>query len=84
MGIGTEFEEGVFYQQPSLGFFYYCDRIEAGQAMMILIESYQNGGLLQAVIRMSLEHAENYLTVPCTSQDLPRLRRRLVRFKSKH
>jgi hypothetical protein len=47
-----------FYRSlKNLGFFYYCEAISEGTATMYLVESWQNGQLVQAVFDQKLIHA---------------------------
>jgi hypothetical protein len=41
-GIGTEFKEGIFYEQPSLSHYYYCERIEGFSANLVYWSSLSN------------------------------------------
>ena len=46
-----------FYEDPVLGFRYYCDRVSSGTARMFLVESYQGGKLIQAEFGQKLIYA---------------------------
>jgi len=35
---------GRFYEDPNLGFYYYCNNLSAKAADMWLVESFQHGG----------------------------------------
>lgn len=52
-----------FYISPSLGFSYYCKDITDGLATMILVESYQHGRLIQAVLTQKVEYQAYYLEI---------------------
>lgn len=51
-GIGSGFDTVLrpakYYYNPNLQFSYYCEEVKKGQARIVLVESYQNGELLQA------------------------------------
>jgi hypothetical protein len=53
LGFNTILEPGRYYHNPKLGFSYYCLEVRNSKADMVLIESYQNGQLLQATLRGS-------------------------------
>jgi hypothetical protein len=46
-----------FYNDPVLGFRYYCDHVVNGTARMFLVESYQGGQLVQAEFDQKLIYA---------------------------
>ena len=48
LGFDTQIGAGKFYLQPDSDRLYYCESIEKKGALMFLIESYQNGELVQA------------------------------------
>jgi hypothetical protein len=47
-GFDTILRPGRYYYNPNLKFSYYCEEVKKGKARIVLVESYQNGGLLQA------------------------------------
>lgn len=53
LGFDTILEPGKYYRNPKLGFSYYCLEVKDSKADMVLIESYQNGQLIQATLRGS-------------------------------
>lgn len=58
LGVNTVFAEGTFYEQPSLGgSYYYCDRIQEDCVILYLVESFQNGQLIQAKYAAKPENA---------------------------
>lgn len=48
---------GRFYKDSALGFRYYCEGVSGGTARMLLVESYQQGKLLQAEFDQKLIYA---------------------------
>lgn len=48
---------GGFYESPKLGYKYYCERAENGEATLWLLESYQHGKLIQAQFAQKLIYA---------------------------
>ena len=70
-GFETKFEEGKFYFNPKLEFFYYCDSINNGIATIYLVESYQHGDLWQVVFQQSIQYSKYYVEVT----DLGEIRR---------
>jgi hypothetical protein len=50
LGLDTKFSKGTFYEQPTLSAFYYCDGVEGSIATIYLVESFQAGNLIQAVL----------------------------------
>lgn len=46
-GFDTVLRPGGYYYSPSLKFSYYCEEVKNGEAMMVMVESHQNGELLQ-------------------------------------
>jgi hypothetical protein len=47
-GFDTILRPKRYYYNPQLQFSYYCEEVKKGQAKIVLVESYQNDGLLQA------------------------------------
>ena len=47
-GYDTVLEPGKYYYNPRLRFSYYCEKKKQNKATIILVESYQDGRLLQA------------------------------------
>lgn len=48
VGFDTVLRPTKYYYNPNLKFSYYCEEVKKGQARIVLVESYQGGGLLQA------------------------------------
>ena len=49
-----------FYRSRQSGFKYYCDRVDNGTALMYLVESYQNGKLIQAIFEQKVIWSDDY------------------------
>src|ERR1043166_8566958 len=47
-GFDTVLRPTRYYYNPRLQFSYYCEEVTKGQAIIVLVESYQNGKLMQA------------------------------------
>jgi hypothetical protein len=70
----TTFVTGRFYFHPSLEYSYYCQSIDGAQARLLLVESYQHGVLVQAVLRTPVSVQRYYVEVT-DSVEVSRLRR---------
>lgn len=46
-GFDTILRPGRYYYNPNLQFSYYCEEVKKGEARIVLVESYQNGDLIQ-------------------------------------
>jgi hypothetical protein len=53
LGFHTILKPGKYYQNPHLGFSYYCLEVTELNADMVLVESHQAGRLFQATLRGS-------------------------------
>ena len=82
LGFDTKFEEGKFYFNPKLEFFYYCESIVNDSATIYLIESYQHGHLLQVIFKQDTEYSKYYIEVT-NNNEVKRLNNLLQRMKSK-
>lgn len=82
LGFDTKFEEGKFYFNPKLEFFYYCESIENDSATIYLVESYQHGHLLQVVFKQATKYSKYYIEVT-NDNEIQRLTKLLHRMKSK-
>jgi hypothetical protein len=82
LGFDTVFVEGMFYEQPNLSTYYYCDRIEGDLATLYLVESFQLGRLIQSKFTQNTSFARLYVAVSDKAV-IQRLKRRLDRLKSK-
>lgn len=82
LGFDTKFEEGKFYFNPKLEFFYYCESIENDSAIIYLVESYQHGQLLQVVYKQATKYSKHYIEVT-NDDEIKRLTKLLQRMKSK-
>lgn len=47
-GFDTVLRPARYYYNPNLQFSYYCEEVKKGRARVVLVESYQNGNLMQA------------------------------------
>jgi restriction endonuclease len=63
VGFDTKLRAGKFYYNPKLHFSYYCERIKNGKATMALIESRQNGMLVQARWNILTEDSRRYVEI---------------------
>jgi hypothetical protein len=69
-----------FYRSRRLGFKYYCDRVDRGTALLYLVESYQNGKLIQALFEQKQIWSDDYELL--TDQDeCSRLKKLLTKIK---
>ena len=80
LGFDTTLQSGKFYEDPTLGFFYYLERIEGNMCYWIAIETIQHGKLLQIQYTQLKEYAMNMVEV-VDPETLERLERRLDRFQ---
>jgi hypothetical protein len=80
LGINTEFCADVFYEQPTISAFYYCESVAEDVATMFLVESFQMGNLIQAEFTVKAENARFYIPVS-DKPVIQRLQRRLERLK---
>lgn len=72
VGIGTEFESGKFFTDPTIGFYYRCEAVDETSATLCLVESHQHGGLYQTgPFPVELKYSEKYVEVT----DLDTIRR---------
>jgi hypothetical protein len=78
LGIKTVFTEDAYYEASNLpGWYYYCEKIRDGLATLHLVESFQNGSLIQVSFTAPIKNASFYL--PLSDEKLiGRLRRRLA------
>lgn len=63
MGLWTDVEEGGYYANPALGFFYRCEEIVGSMVTWFLVESYQHGNLLQARFTAATRYNDQYIPV---------------------
>jgi hypothetical protein len=82
LGTAECFEVGTFYEQPQLSNYYYCDQIVGDLATIYLVESFQLGGLVQAVFTVETRYASYYTAVRDLSI-IERLKRRLADIKAR-
>ncbi len=52
-----------YYYNPNLQFSYYCEDVKKGQARIVLVESYQNGNLIQARATISRPYYGQFVEV---------------------
>ena len=62
-GYDTTLERGKYYYNPRFRFSYYCESVNKSRATMVLVESYQGGGLVQARVRLSPDLASQFVEV---------------------
>ncbi len=72
-------EQGQFYRSKCLGHHYYCDGVDDGTAHLYLVESYQDGKLIQANFDQKIIWSDDYelITDPAECCRLQRLLRQL-------
>jgi len=80
LGFDTKLKAGNFYYQPKLNSFYYCESIEKNGALMFLIESYQNGQLVQAKAIVPFMDSSDFLELT-DRKEIERLRSVLEQFR---
>ena len=73
-GFDTVLRPNKFYYNPQLQFPYYCEAITKGQARLVLVESYQNGNLMQARFTVSRGQYSQFVVVT-DSGEIDRLRK---------
>jgi Restriction endonuclease len=79
LGLDTTFVPGKFYEAVDVGFYWFCKAVNGDTAVMILVESFQHGQLLQATATMSAGRSKFYVEVT-DAQVVARLERRLRRY----
>lgn len=73
-GFDTILRPTKYYYNPLLQFSYYCEKVAKGQARVVLVESYQNGNLMQARFTISRAQYSQYVDVT-DSNEIIRLRK---------
>jgi hypothetical protein len=63
LGFDTVLEPGKFYTNPTLGLNYFCQKLEANQVQMFLVESYGKGNLIQAEFIQDIKYQKQYLEI---------------------
>lgn len=79
-GFDTELKEDSFYENPVFGFYYYCEKIDSNTVSMVLVESFQNGSLIQGGFTFDKKYQRQYVIVT-DEAGLKRLRKRLVKLR---
>ena len=74
IGFDTILEEGKFYEDLSLEFYYYCEHLEGDLATFFLVESYQHGDLIQVRFPQKVGHAKHYVEIT-DKKEIARLKR---------
>jgi hypothetical protein len=69
----TDIRPLTYYYNPNLLFSYYCEEVSKEFALLVLIESTQNGGFFQARIRFRLASAMSQLVEITTEEEITRL-----------
>jgi hypothetical protein len=80
LGLDTLLEPGKFYINPTLDFCYYCRGIKNNIVVMLLLESYQHGNLMQAEFSMDIEVA-NKLVEITDNTEIERLKKILLKLE---
>ena len=62
-GFDTVMRPTRYYYNPQLQFSYYCEEVSKGQAKIVLVESYQNGNLMQARFTISRPQYQQFVEV---------------------
>lgn len=62
-GFDTLLRPTRYYYNPQLQFSYYCEEVTKGKAKIVLIESYQNGKLMQARFTVSRPQYQQFVEV---------------------
>lgn len=62
-GYDTTLKPGKYYYNPRFRFSYYCESVNKSRATMVLVESYQGGGLVQARVRLSPDLSSQFVEV---------------------
>ena len=81
LGFDVELESGKFYVGLNGISNYYCVKIEDGLAILLMIESYQHGKLIQVEFAVKLENAKGFVEVKDKST-LSRLQKMLADYNS--
>lgn len=63
LGFDTVLRPTRYYYNPQLQFSYYCEEVTKGQAKIVLVESYQNGKLMQARFTISRPQYQQFVEV---------------------
>src|ERR1035441_329053 len=77
LGFNTAFAEGTFYEQPLLATYYYGHPTGGHLARLYLVESFQLGNLVQALLTVETKYANLYVPVS-DKAIIQRLQRRLT------
>lgn len=73
-GFDTVLRPTKYYYNPQLQFSYYCESVTKGEARVVLVESFQNGNLMQARFTISRAQYSQYVEVT-NSKEIDRLRK---------
>jgi len=78
---GDELNAGAFYfiQHPLI--YYYCEAVSSELATLHIVESFQNGEIITATIRVHVRNARRYIPVR-DKQIINRLQKRLANFRA--
>ncbi len=71
-GFDTVLRPTKYYYNPQLQFSYYCESVTKGEARVVLVESFQNGNLMQARFTISRAQYSQYVEVT-NSKEIDRL-----------
>jgi hypothetical protein len=78
-GFDTKLEPGKYYYNPRFRFSYYCESVKRGMLTMVLVESYQGGGLLQARAELSTDLSSQFVEI-IDQSEIDRLSKMYERF----
>jgi hypothetical protein len=73
-GFDTVLRPTKYYYNPQLQFSYYCESVTKGDARVVLVESFQNGNLMQARFTISRALYSQFVEVT-NSKEIDRLRK---------
>ena len=78
-GFPTLLKVGKYYYNPQLQFSYICERRKKNKCLVVLLESYQGGRLIQARMVLPREHSKQFVEVT-ESAELERLSKLYEKF----
>jgi hypothetical protein len=83
LGIGTTLKSGKYYAQEFPPKYYYVDLVKNGTAFIYLVESFQNGQLLQGKMSGRVDDVSKYYVEVKEPETIRRLATRLRKFRGK-
>lgn len=63
LGFDTVVSEGKFYKNHNLDFSYFCESVQNKSVIMCLVESYQAGILVQAIVTLPIDNTKQFIEI---------------------